>query len=65
VSARQSTRALVCMRRQHYQLQKVLLATGAPSATPTLARESPGKDPSCNIGRNTIVRATLAELQGR
>ena len=54
-SARQATRALVSVTRQLSTLRRVLAATGAS----TLGA-SPGKVEA--IGKNTLVRATLAEI---
>lgn len=62
VSARQSTRALVTLARQLQALQQVLAATGAPVA-PLPQRNSPREDAGLTLGKNTIVRRTLQELQ--
>ncbi|GAB4814747.1 hypothetical protein N2152v2_001793 [Parachlorella kessleri] len=66
-SARQSTRALVSLGRMAHQLKKVLAATGAPIlVAPVAAPASPGEgEAPLTLGKNTIVRRTLAELQLR
>ena len=63
MSARQSTRALVSLTRQLSAIEKVLAATGAPPLVAAVAPASPGEG-GMAIGKNTIVRRTLAEMQG-
>lgn len=63
-SARQATRALVVMARQLHALRHVLDALGVPCIVVDAqqAPSSPGEP--LGIGKNTIVRRTLAELSG-